>query len=71
MEKMENVPTASLNIVVQVNGKKQAVISVERKKSRSEIEILAHDEPAVKEILKAQKILKIIFVKDKLINFVI
>ena len=70
---MEELSTLSsqINIVVQINGQKKAVISLSQEKSQSEIEAMAKNEPKISKMLGEQRITKIIFIKNKLINFVI
>jgi len=63
--------SSQINIVVQINGQKKAVISLSQEKSQSEIEAMAKNEPKISKILGEQRITKIIFIKNKLINFVI
>ena len=63
--------SSQINIVVQINGQKKAVISLSQEKSQSEIEAMAKNEPKISKMLGEQRITKIIFIKNKLINFVI
>lgn len=58
-----------VEIIVQVNGKLRGEIVVERGTEQLRIEELARDKVA--QWLKGKNIKKIIFVKDKLINFVV
>jgi leucyl-tRNA synthetase len=57
--------------VVQINGQKKIIISTSGDKSQKEIEELVKKDPKISKILEGQKIIKTIFVKNKLINFVI
>ena len=71
VEKMTSLPNSSLNIVIQVNGKKKAVILGDKAKDQNFLVEVAKNHPKVKEILVGKKITKTVFVKNKLINFVI
>ena len=57
-------------IVVQINGKIRAVIKIRSESGQAEVEKIAKESEAVKKYLTGE-IRKVIFVKDKLINFVI
>jgi len=56
---------------VQINGQKKAVILANKDMNQKEIEELAKNDPKIKKILEEKKITKTIFIKNKLINFVI
>jgi len=60
-----------VNVVVQINGQKKAVILANKEASQKEVEELAKNDPQVKKMLEGRKIAKTIFIKNKLINFVI
>ena len=70
VEKMVNIPTAPLNIIVQINGKKKAVISID-KKNQNSLVMVAKNHSKIKELLAGKKIVKTVFLENKLINFVI
>lgn len=57
------------HIIIQVNGKHRAEIDVERGTSQEFVETTAKDK--VYNWLKNKELVKVIFVKDKLINFVV
>jgi len=59
-----------INLVVQVNGKVRATIETERGITKSDAEKLALSEESIKRYING-KPKKTIFVKDKLINFVV
>ncbi|MFW6283560.1 MAG: class I tRNA ligase family protein, partial [Minisyncoccales bacterium] len=61
----------TVEIIVQVNGKLRDKFKVEAGAKENEIKKIAQNREKVKKWLKGKKIKKIIFVKDKLINFVI
>ena len=56
---------------MQINGQKKTAISTNRDKSQKEIEELVKNDPKMSKILAGQKITKIVFIRDKLINFVL
>jgi len=58
-------------IVIQINGKLRAQITVDRDAQQSQIEELARSDQAVSKYLEDKPIKKTIYVKDKLINFVV
>ncbi len=62
---------ATLNIVVQINGKVRATIVVPADSDQEEIAHLAKQDPAVKKWLEGKAIKKSFYVKDKLISFVV
>jgi leucyl-tRNA synthetase len=60
-------------MVVQINGKKKIVIAVDKGMEQMEIEELVKKNSviAINKFLLGKEVSKIIFVKNKLINFVI
>jgi len=58
-------------MVVQINGQKKAVILANKDMNQKEIEELVKNDPKISKLLVGQKISKIIFIKNKLINFVV
>ncbi|MDD3487906.1 MAG: leucine--tRNA ligase [Candidatus Pacebacteria bacterium] len=69
--KTEIAEEKSFTLVVQVNSKVRDKILVSKGIKESEAKKIAKDSPQVKKYLKKQKIKKVVFVKDRLINFVI
>ncbi len=64
--------TKVYNYVVQVNGKKRGIIVSDKDNlSEDEVKKLVIDLPLYKNYLKGKKIIKIIFVRGKIINFVL
>ncbi|MFN3605546.1 MAG: hypothetical protein ACK4UJ_12645, partial [Leptonema sp. (in: bacteria)] len=60
------------NYVIQVNGKKRGVLTTNKLDlSEKEIKDLVKDLPLYKKYLLKAKIKKIIFIKGKVINFVV
>jgi len=60
-----------VNIIVQINGQKKIIISVNRDESQAEIEKIIKNDSKLNKLLEKGKISKTIFIKNKLINFVI
>jgi len=58
-------------MVVQINGQKKAVILANKDMNQKEIEELVKNDPKISKLLVGQKISKIIFIKNKLINFAV
>ena len=58
-------------LIIQVNGKVRGKEKVSVDAEQAEIEVLAKDNENVKKIIANHPIKKVIYVKDKLINFVI
>jgi leucyl-tRNA synthetase len=57
-------------IAVQVNGKLRATITVPKGSDQASAEALALSEPNVKRFMEGAQIKKIIYVPDKIINFI-
>jgi leucyl-tRNA synthetase len=60
-----------INLVVQINGKVRDTIVTPKNITEKEATKLAMESGKVEKWIKDRKILKTIFIKDKLINFVI
>jgi len=61
----------TVEIAVQVNGKLRASITVPSEATEDEVKIIAASEENVKKYLEGKEIVKVIFVKGKLINIVV
>jgi leucyl-tRNA synthetase len=61
----------TFTLIVQVNGKLRAQAAANRGIVQKEVEKLALADPRIQKFISDKKIRKIIFVKDKLINFVV
>jgi len=61
----------SANLVIQINGKVRGKIEATKNLSEKEAEKISLKEENIKKWLKGKKVKKVIFIKDKLINFVI
>ena len=59
-----------VNIVVQVNGKVRANLTVPVSMKQDEIEKLAKEHENVSRHLENKNIIKVIFIKNKILNFV-
>ena len=65
------ISTDTKTIVVQVNGKVRSQFDIEGTKSEEEIFEIASNNEKVQENLTGKEIIKKIYVKDKLVNFVV
>ena len=65
------ISTDTKTIVVQVNGKVRSQFDIEETKSEEEIFEIASNNEKVQENLTGKEIIKKIYVKDKLVNFVV
>ncbi len=65
------ISTDTKTIVVQVNGKVRSQFDIEGTKSEEEIFEMASNNEKVQENLTGKEIIKKIYVKDKLVNFVV
>ena len=65
------ISTDTKTIVVQVNGKVRSQFDIEETKSEEEIFEIASNNEKVQENLTGKEITKKIYVKDKLVNFVV
>ena len=63
--------SSEIDFIIQVNGKHRGTLRVNRGVMKEEIEKLARAEEKVMKALKDRKVLKVIFVPDRLINFVV
>jgi leucyl-tRNA synthetase len=70
---LSGIKEESVTIVVQINGKVRdtLMIASEKKNNQSELETLARAAENVKKNLKGKKVIKVIFVPGKLLNFVV
>jgi len=61
----------TFDLVVQINGKFRFTLNVNKDLSQEEIEILVKNQGRFKQFIVDRQIKKVIFIKNKLINFVI
>jgi len=66
-----NLEENTLTMAVQVNGKMRGTIEVERNISQQDAETLAFSIPAVQKLLDGRNPRKVIFVSNKIVNFVV
>ena len=67
----ELISTEAKTIVVQINGKVRSQFDIEGTKSEEEVFEIASNNEKVKENITGKEIIKKIYVKDKLVNFVV
>ena len=67
----ELISTDAKTIVVQINGKVRSQFDIEGTKSEEEVFEIALNNEKVKENISGKEIIKKIYVKDKLVNFVV
>ncbi len=60
-----------VNVAVQINGKVRGIIKADMTASEDEVKGLAQADPIIAKWLEDKKITKIIYIKDKIISFVI
>ena len=60
-----------VQIIIQINGKLRSRIDINTKLSKEEVIKLAKDDCKVQEYINDKEIVKLIYVPNKLINFVI
>ena len=70
MEKTENIET-KVNIAVQINGKTRGVLEIEKDIEKEKVIIMVKNNIRLNKYLKNEKILKEIYVSNKIINFVL
>ena len=63
--------TNSVNLVVQINGKKRSIINVSKGIDEDKVIKQIKSDFNIKKYLKNKNIVKSIFIKDKLINLVV
>ena len=69
--KEEYLKLKSINIVVQINGKKRDLINIDKSMQENEILNLVHKSEKISKFLEKKKVKKTIYVKDKLINLIV
>jgi len=61
----------SINFVIQINGKKRALLKVKNNINEEDLLKEIHENKGTEELIKKQKIVKTIFVSNRLINIII
>lgn len=67
----ELIKKRKIILIIQINGKKRDLIEIDISTSEKEIKELVQKREKIKKILENKKIKKIIFIPNKLINFVV
>ncbi len=67
----EAINMAMINMVIQINGKTRDVINIKKDLTEAEINKLIKNFPKANKYLSNKKIIKTIFVKNKIINYII
>ena len=65
---LENI---KINMVIQINGKTRDVLNIRKNMSEAEVEKLTRNSEKAYKHLKDKKIVKTIFVKNKIINYIV
>ena len=60
-----------INIVIQVNGKKRSIINCKKEISEDSLIKLTKDDKKLDKFIKNKKIIRSIFIKNKLINLIV
>ena len=60
-----------INLVVQINGKTRDVLSIDKNLSEKELNKLIKDSSKANKHIVDKKIIKTIFIKNKIINYII
>ena len=68
---LKSLKSDQVNIVVQINGKKREILEIKNDSSEEEIFKIIKNNEKLEKFLKDKKILKKIFVKNRLINLII
>ena len=69
--KIEYQDHKKINIVIQVNGKKKSLINVEKDLNQDKVLSKINSDLGMNKFFDNKKILKVIFVKNKVINFIV
>ena len=56
---------------IQINGKLRSVVLIDKGLEQDAVQKLAEKDPKIINYLSKSQILKVIFVKDKIINFIV
>ena len=60
-----------INIVIQINGKKRSIINCKKEISEDSLIKLIKDDKKIDKFIKNKKIIRSIFIKNKLINLIV
>ena len=61
----------NINIVVQINGKKRAIINLDNEISENQLILKLKEEPLINKFIENKEFKKTIYIKNKLINIII
>ena len=61
----------NIKFAVQINGKTRDIISVKKNSEKDQIELIVKENSKAKKYIDSRKIFKTIFVKNKIINYII
>ena len=67
----EKILNKKINIVVQINGKKRAIINLDSEISENQIILKIKEEPMINKFIKNKEFKKTIYIKNKLINIIV
>ena len=67
----EQIIEENINFVIQINGKKRAILKVNFDISEKDLELIQQNKQELKKFLKDQIIKKTIFVSNRLINIIL
>ena len=67
----ELIKSDKLNIAVQINGKKRTIIEIKRDTEEKEVLEKINENELINKYIKNKKIIKIIYVKNKIINIIV
>ena len=60
-----------VSVAVQINGKTREIIQIEKGTTEEKVDILSKAQSKIKNNLAGKKIVRTIFVKDRIINYLI
>ena len=69
--KIEKDTKQEIKFAIQINGKTRDIITIDKDLIQSEIEIKAKESPKIMKFFEDKKIIKTIFVKNKILNYLI
>ena len=69
--KKEFIENKSSNIVIQINGRKRSIIEVEKGLDENSIINKIKKDKLVNKYIEEKEILKTIYIKERLINFIV
>ncbi len=67
----KTIENVEIKMVIQINGKTRDVLSIDRNLKETEVTKLANQSPKINKYILNKKILKTIFVENKIINYIV